>query len=78
MFYGIVTQVTPGYTERQLRAYALVRQRIEDGATAIPASAVKADMRRRLRTPHVAHLGPGGVVSTIITKAEAEALAPAA
>jgi hypothetical protein len=74
MFYGIVTQTHEGYTERQLRAYPLVRQRIEDGAQPVPASSIKADMRRQLRTPHVAHLSAGGIVSTIITKAEAESL----
>ena len=78
MYYGIVTQVTTGYTERQLRAYPLLRQRIEDGATPLPASAIKADMRRRLRTPHIGHLVPGGIVITIITEAEAKALTVAA
>jgi hypothetical protein len=74
MFYGIVTQQIPDYTERQLRAYPQLRQRIEDGAQPVPASRISAEMRRQLRTPGLAHLSAGGILSTIITKAEAEAL----
>jgi hypothetical protein len=75
MFYGIVTQTQGAYTERQLRAYPIARQRIEDGATAIPASRIDTKIRRILRTPHVASLHAGGIVSVIISKAEAEHLA---
>ena len=74
MHYGIVTQTSDGYTERQLRAYPLARQRIADGATAVPASRVCITFRRRLRTPHVASLLPEGIVATIITEAQAESL----
>jgi len=74
MFYGIVTQTQGGYTERQLRAYPQLRQRIEDGAQVVPASLITATLRRRLRTPHVGQLLAGGILATIVTQPEADAL----
>ena len=74
MYFGIVTQTSGNYTERQLRAYPLVSQRTQDGAAPIPATKIKSELRRRLRTPHVASVHAGGVVVTIITKAEADSL----
>ena len=71
MYYGIVTQTDGSYTEHQLRAYPHRIQRTEDGATPIPASRVKTCLRRQLRTPHIASVHAGGVVVTIISKADA-------
>lgn len=74
MYFGIVTQTVDTYTERQLRAYPLLSQRTQDGAAPIPATKVKTELRRRLRTPHVASVHAGGVVVTVISKAEADSL----
>lgn len=73
MFFGIVTQTSDGYTERQLRAYPLMRQRVEDGAQVVPAAKVRR-MRQRLRTPHVSAVLAGGIKAVCVSKAEAEAL----
>ena len=73
MFYGIVTQQIPGYTERQLRAYPLASQRIEDGAQVVPAARARR-FSRRLRTPHVSAVLPGGIKAVFLSKDEAEGL----
>lgn len=73
MFYGIVTQTSEGYTERQLRAYPLASQRTEDGAQVVAASRARR-FAQRLRTPHVTLLMAGGIKVTHLTQSEADAL----
>lgn len=73
MYYGIVTQTQDGYTERQLRAYPLASQRVEDGAAVVPAARVRK-FAQRLRTPHVTSVLAGGIKVTHVSQAEAESL----
>lgn len=75
MFYGIVTQHTAEYTERQLRAYPLPSQRTQDGAKPVPASRLSPALHRQLRNNGCASVHAGGVVITRITEDQANALA---
>jgi len=68
MHYGIVTQRTAEYTERQLRAYPLPSQRTQDGATPVSAAQARKLARRMASCGTVL---AGGIRATIISADQA-------
>jgi len=72
MHYGIVTQHTAEYTERQLRAYPLPSQRTQDGAKPVKASSAR---KLSARMASCGTVLAGGIRATVISADQAAKLA---
>lgn len=72
MHYGIVTQHTAEYTERQLRAYPLPSQRTQDDAKPVKASAARKLSARMAACGTVL---AGGIRAVVISSDQAAKLA---